>query len=103
MNKINDLIYAFEIASNDILVSEYWDKHLSDKDLIYMARYLINNLTDNHTMNGNHWNTMLGIIHYYYDEDENPNPHSISTKQAVWLIAHIKKYIHLRKPDAVLM
>jgi hypothetical protein len=101
MNSITDLIYAFEMATNDILVTEYFDKHLSDRDLVHMARYLVNNLTDNHTMAGNDWNTMTGIIHYYHDGVANPRANSISTPQAVWLIAHIKKYLHLRKPDAV--
>ena len=101
-NKLTDMIYGFEIANKDTLVSLYKDGTITQEDIIKTANYFLKRLPDNHQLNGNTWNTMYGIISDYY-EDPDPLERTVSHKQIWWLLHTLKENIHLRKPDDVFM
>lgn len=90
---INDLIYIFEIAELDSLIDLYYRGKLTQRDIIKIGLYLIDNLPTNHGINGNVWATMAGIIDFYREHD------SMSDKQAVYMIANISENIQERLPD----
>lgn len=94
MNTLNDLIYAYEIASVDELSDLYYRDILTQKDIIRISRYFVNNIPRNHKINGNVWMTVCGIIHWY---DEHNN--SMTDAQAIYLVANVKNNIHERALD----
>ena len=100
-NSLTDLVYAFEIASEDVLVELYLDDELSARDIIKISRYFINNLDEHHTVNGNVWNTMCGIIDFWNNSNTDPLEQFITDNQAIYLIGNLKRNIHQRKSDPI--
>ena len=97
-NSLSDLIYAFEIANEDTLISLYYNGDLNQSDIIRLSKYFVNNLPEHHSINGNVWATMCGIINNYFEE-ANPLEREISNKQVVYLIGNLKRNIHERLPE----
>jgi hypothetical protein len=96
-NSLTDLIYAFEIANKDTLISLYLDGELSQNDIVRLGKYFVNHLPEHHSVNGNVWATMCGIIRDYF-EDPDPLEREITHKQAVYLISNLRDNIHEHTP-----
>lgn len=90
MNLLDDLIYAYEIGSVDDLTDLYFRDVLPQEDIVKVSRYLVNNLREHHTVNGNIWMTLCGIINWY-DEKQ-----FMTDAQTIYLIANTKKHLQER-------
>jgi len=90
MNLLDDLIYAYEIGSVDDLTDLYYSDVLPQEDIVKVSRYLVNNLREHHTVNGNIWMTLCGIINWY-DKKQ-----FMTDAQAIYLIANTKKHLQER-------
>lgn len=87
MNPLNDLLYAFEIANVDQLVDLYDQGHLTQKEIIQLAIYFVNNLKPNHLVNGSVWNNICGII------DWSRQHHELTNKQIIYVISNIAENV----------
>lgn len=97
-NSISDLIYAFEIADEDLLIELYYQGSLNQSDIVKVSSYFVSNLPEYHGVNGNVWATMCGIIDDY-QRNNNPLERKITDRQAVYLIGNLKRNIQERLPD----
>jgi hypothetical protein len=92
MATIDDLHYAFGIATKEALVEVYFSGELTQRDLVKYATYFIDNLPLEHNLNGNVWATITGIINDFNTSNSDLKRRSISHKQAVYLIGNLYDY-----------
>ena len=89
--------YIFETFDEKIIVNAYFSGNLRLTHLISFAKHYADSIAlsrGNHTMNGNEWATMCGIIDAWRKSHPNPKERDLSNKQVGYVIGVIARSIH---------
>ena len=93
---IEKMQYIFESFDEKNIINAYYSGDLHLTHLMTFAKHYTDTIArsrGNHTMNGNDWATMCGIIDAWRRSHPNPKERDLSNKQAVFVIGVIARSI----------